>query len=277
MAEERAVGESTGPEPIRVGVFGACGRMGSTVCRAVLDDPGLALVAAIDPHHAGIDLLQVGLAGSALHVSPTADALLDAGAQVAVDFTVLDAARENLDWCADNGVHAVVGTSGFEAEELASLRVRFADSAANAVIVPNFAIGAVLMMRFAELAAPYFETAELIELHHDEKVDAPSGTAIATAERMAAASSEWADDPTQRTALPGARGAKGAGGIPIHAVRLRGLVAHQEVLLGTAGQSLTLRHDSYDRTSFMPGVLLAVRAVMERPGLTVGLDVVLGL
>jgi 4-hydroxy-tetrahydrodipicolinate reductase len=277
MADERAVGESTGSEAITVGVFGACGRMGSTVCRAVLDDPGLELVAAIDPLHAGIDLRQVGLGGSALHVSPSADALLDSGAQVAVDFTVLDAARENLDWCASHGVHAVVGTSGFDAEELVALRSRFDDSSANAVIVPNFAIGAVLMMRFAEMAAPYFETAELIELHHDDKIDAPSGTAIATAERMAQASSDWAADPTERTVLPGARGARGAGGIPIHAVRLRGLVAHQEVLLGTAGQSLTLRHDSYDRTSFMPGVLLAIRAVIERPGLTVGLDALLGL
>jgi 4-hydroxy-tetrahydrodipicolinate reductase len=143
-------------------------------------------------------------------------------------------------------------------------------------VAPNFAIGAVLMMRFAELAAPYFETAEVIELHHDEKLDAPSGTAMLTLERMAAASSDWAPDPTTKTVVEGARGGAGPAGIRVHSVRLRGLVAHQEVLLGTTGQSLSIRHDSYDRTSFMPGVLLAVRAVGERPGLTVGLDTLLG-
>ena len=133
------------------------------------------------------------------------------------------------------------------------------------------------MMRFAELAAPYFETAEVIELHHDEKVDAPSGTAMLTAERMAAASADWSPDPTTKLVAEGARGAVGPGGIRVHSVRLRGLVAHQEVVLGTAGQSLSIRHDSYDRTSFMPGVLMAVRAVRDRPGLTVGLDALLGL
>src|SRR5262249_9162871 len=150
---------------------------------------------------------------------------------------------------------------GFTDDDVANARAAFERSPANAVIVPNFAISAVLMMRFAELAAPYFDTAEIIEMHHDEKIDAPSGTAIATATRMAAASATWAADPTTKTVLEGARGGAGAGGIPIHSVRLRGLVAHQEVLLGTTGQSLTIRQDSYDRTSFMPGVLLAVKAV----------------
>jgi 4-hydroxy-tetrahydrodipicolinate reductase len=135
----------------------------------------------------------------------------------------------------------------------------------------------VLMMRFAELAAPWFETAEIIELHHDQKADAPSGTAMLTAERMAAASSEWADDPTKTVVVEGARGGTGPGGIHVHSVRLRGLVAHQEVLLGTTGQTLTIRHDSIERTSFMPGVLVAVKAVADRPGLTVGLDPLLGL
>jgi 4-hydroxy-tetrahydrodipicolinate reductase len=153
---------------------------------------------------------------------------------------------------------------------------RFDVSPANALIAPNFAIGAVLMMRFAELAAPYFETAEVIELHHDEKVDAPSGTAMLTASRMAAASSDWAKDPTEKVVAEGARGGEGPGGIRVHSLRLRGLVAHQEVVLGTTGQSLTVRHDSYDRTSFMPGVLLAIRKVLEHPGLTVGLDAFLG-
>ena len=144
-------------------------------------------------------------------------------------------------------------------------------------MAPNFAIGAVLMMRFAELAAPYFESAEIVELHHDEKVDAPSGTAMLTAERMAAASGEWGADPTKSEVVPGARGGAGPGGIHIHSVRLRGLVAHQEVLLGATGQTLTIRHDSYDRASFMPGVLLAVREIGRHPGLTVGIEKFLGL
>jgi 4-hydroxy-tetrahydrodipicolinate reductase len=260
---------------IRVGVFGAGGKMGSTVCNAVAGAPGLELVAAVDPLHSGIDLQQLGVPGTGLQVARTASALADVGVDVAVDFTVLDAARENLRWCAANGVHAVVGTTGFSDDDLTDLRTRFEASTANAVIAPNFAIGAVLMMRFAELAAPYFESAEVIELHHDQKVDAPSGTAMLTASRMAAASSDWAIDPTEKTIVEGARGGEGPGGIRMHSVRMRGLVAHQEVLLGTTGQSLSIRHDSYDRTSFMPGVLLAVRAVGDRPGLTIGLDAVL--
>jgi 4-hydroxy-tetrahydrodipicolinate reductase len=262
---------------IKVGVFGAGGRMGSTVCRAVAGDPELELVAAVDPYHEGIDLRQLGVDAAGLQVARTAGALTHANADVAVDFTVVDAARENLEWCAEHGVHAVVGTTGFSDDDLTDLSARFEQSDANAVIAPNFAIGAVLMMRFAELAAPYFETAEVIELHHDEKIDAPSGTAMLTARRMADASSDWADDPTEQIVVEGARGSAGPGGIRIHSVRLRGLVAHQEVLLGTTGQSLSVRHDSYDRTSFMPGVLLAVRAVRERAGLTVGLDTLLGL
>ncbi len=145
------------------------------------------------------------------------------------------------------------------------------------LIAPNFGIGAVLMMRFAELAAPYFETAEIIELHHDQKVDAPSGTAMHTAERMSARSSDWAPDPTTKHVIEGARGGASPGGIRIHSVRLRGLVAHQEVLLGTAGQSLSIRHDSYDRASFMPGVVLAVKSVGSHPGVTVGLDAFLDI
>jgi len=261
---------------IKVGVFGAGGRMGSTVCRAVVAAPDLTLVAAVDPHHDDVDLAQLGVDADGIRVARNPSALTDAGAQVAVDFTELDAARTNLDWCAEHGVHAVVGTTGFTETELDAIAGRFAGSGANAVIAPNFAIGAVLMMRFAEVAAPYFETAEIIELHHDEKLDAPSGTAMLTAQRMAAASDEWGEDPTRTSVVEGARGGDGPGGIRMHSVRLRGLVAHQEVLLGTAGQTLSIRHDSYDRTSFMPGVLLAVRAVGDRPGLTVGLDALLG-
>jgi 4-hydroxy-tetrahydrodipicolinate reductase len=250
--------------------------MGATVCRAVLADPELELVAAVDPMHTGLDLRQVGVDAS-LQMARHAGALLDAGAQVAVDFTVVDAARENIAWCAENGVHAVVGTTGFTPDDLERFHATFDASSANAVIAPNFAIGAVLMVRFAELAAPWFETAEVIELHHDQKIDAPSGTALHTVERMAAASSDWAPDPTTKTVVEGARGGVGAAGIHVHSVRLRGLVAHEEVLLGTAGQSLSIRHDSYDRTSFMPGVVLAVKAVPHRPGLTVGLDPLLDL
>jgi 4-hydroxy-tetrahydrodipicolinate reductase len=263
-------------DPIRVGVFGAAGRMGSTVCRAVLDAPGMELVGAVDPLHAGIDLSQLGVHGAQIQVAASAAALLDAGAQVAVDFTVLDAARENLAWCAENGVHAIVGTSGFSDAELADIASRFERSSANAVIAPNFAIGAVLMMRFAELAAPYFESCEIIELHHDQKIDAPSGTAMATAQRIAAASKEWGEDPTRTVVAAGARGGL-VNGIPVHSVRLHGMIAHQEVLLGTTGQSLSIRHDTYDRSSFMPGVLLAVQKVSGIPGLTVGLDALLDI
>ncbi len=262
---------------MRVGVLGAAGRMGSTVCRAVSEDPELELVAAVDPHHAGMDLRQVmGLDEPGLQVAADVGALAGAGAEVAVDFTEASAARSNLGWCAAHGVHAVVGTTGLEEADLDELRAVFVDGV-NCVVAPNFAVGAVLMMRFAELAAPWFETAEVIELHHDQKIDAPSGTAVLTAERMAAASAEWGQDPTRREVLPGARGGEGAAGIRVHSVRLRGLVAHQEVLLGTTGQSLSIRHDSYDRGSFMPGVLLAVKSVAHRPGLTVGLDSLLGL
>ena len=262
---------------MRVGVFGAGGRVGSTVCRAVAEDPELELVAAVDPHHVGIDLRQLLRIDSAgVQIAGDADALARAGAEVAVDFTSAAAARENLRWCAANGVHAVVGTTGLSDDDLDELRSSFTGGV-NCFIAPNFAIGAVLMMRFAEMAAPFFDTAEVIELHHDGKIDAPSGTAMLTAERMAAASQEWAPDPTTQAVVEGARGGQGPGGIRIHAVRLRGLVAHQEVLLGTTGQSLTIRHDSYDRNSFMPGVLLAVKAVADRPGVTVGLDKLLGL
>ncbi len=254
---------------IRVGVFGAGGRMGSTVCDAVGAAPDMELVAAVDPVHVGADSGQVRLAAEAHQLEV-------AGAQVAVDFTVLDAARENLRWCAAHGVHAVVGTTGFGEDELAELAELFDQSEANAAIVPNFAVGAVLMMRFAEMAAPFFETAEIIELHHDRKIDAPSGTAALTAQRMAAVSADWADDPTTTVVSPGARGGL-VDGIRVHSVRMRGMVAHQEVLLGTTGQTLSIRHDSYDRASFMPGVLLAIRKIADTPGLTIGLDALLGL
>ena len=243
---------------IRVGVFGAAGRMGQMVCAAVEADPDLELVGRVDRHGDGCELSADGIE-----------------ADVWVDFTVAPAARENVAWCAAHGVHAVVGTTGLSADDLASFRASFTRS--NCIVAPNFAIGALLMMRFAELASPWFETAEVIELHHDQKADAPSGTAMRTLERMAAASDHWAPDPTRSEVVPGARGGTGPGGIHVHSVRLRGLVAHQEVILGTTGQSLSIRHDSYDRSSFMPGVLEACKRIAAHPGLTVGLETMLGL
>jgi 4-hydroxy-tetrahydrodipicolinate reductase len=240
--------------------------MGTTVCDAVAGEDGLELVAGVDPHHVGRDVQGVTIAGDPA-------ALLDAGVDVVVDFTVVDAARENVRWAAEHGVHAVVGTSGFTAEDIDSFSAGFTRSAC--VIAPNFAIGAILAIRLAEIAAPYFETAEIIELHHDGKKDAPSGTAMHTAERLAAASATWAPDPTEIEVVEGARGGAGPAGIRVHAVRMRGMVAHEEIILGTTGQTLTLRHDSFDRTSFMPGVLLAIKKVVGMTGLTVGLDTLL--
>src|SRR3954464_2228631 len=175
---------------IKVGVFGAGGRMGATVCEAIRTAADCALVAAVDPHRSGVPV-----EGTDLTIAAEPTALVDAGAEVVVDFTVLAAARENLRWCAAHDVHAVVGTTGFSADDLDEYAELFTHTRANALIAPNFAIGAVLMMRFAELAAPWFETAEIIELHHDNKIDAPSGTAMATARRMTAASQEWGTDP----------------------------------------------------------------------------------
>lgn len=260
---------------IKVGVFGAGGRMGSTVCQAVQDDPDLELVTAVDPSYRGIDLRTVTGVDNDLKISGEAGAFERTGAEVVVDFSQRSASVANLEWLAEHGVHAVVGTTGFSDEELEAFRSSFTRS--NCVLAPNFAIGAVLMMHFAELAAPYFDSAEIIELHHDAKIDAPSGTAMLTVQRMAAASQDWTDDPTEDELIEGARGGPGPAGIRVHSVRLRGLVAHQEVLLGTTGQTLSIRHDSIDRTSFMPGVLLAVKQVADRPGVTVGLDQLLGL
>ncbi len=264
---------------IRVGVFGAGGRMGTSVAHAIALAEGLDLVAAVDPSFAGIDVGEVtGVSGKHFPVVSAPESLIIGGGpqiDVMVDFTHIDAARRNLDFCAKHGIHAVVGTSGFTEADYGAIRDLFIRS--NCLIAPNFAIGAVLMMRFAELAAPFFDTAEIIELHHDGKIDAPSGTAVSTAERIAAASQLWAPDPTRSETIGGARGAKGPSGIPIHSVRMRGMVAHQEVLLGTMGQTLQLRHDSYDRSSFMPGVILAVRRIAESDGLTVGLDRILDI
>ncbi len=253
---------------IRVGVVGAGGRMGATVCDAVVADPALELVAVVDPRAAGGQVHGLTIAGELR-------ALAEAGCQVVVDFTVADASRVTLPWLALHGIHAVVGTTGLTDADIEAFRSEFTGS--NCLVAANFAISAVLMMRFAELAAPFFETAEIIELHHDQKIDAPSGTAVTTAKRMAAASTEWAEDPTKHEIYPGSRGGVGPAGIHLHAIRMRGMVAHQEVILGSQGQTLVIRQDSYDRVSFMPGVVLACKRIADHPGLTIGLDSYLGV
>lgn len=255
---------------MRVGVLGAAGRMGRSVCQAVSVDPDLTLAAAVDPHGAGLEI-------EGLAVAADLRSLADAEVDVVVDFTVAEASRVALPWLAMHGIHAVVGTTGLSSEDLTRITEAFGSGPAHCLIAPNFAISAVLMMRFAEIAAPYFDTAEVIEYHHDAKVDAPSGTAVTTAERMAAASHRWAEDPTTLERYPGSRGGLGPEGIRVHAVRMRGMVAHQDVILGTLGQTLTIRQDSYDRSSFMPGVLLACKRIPDFPGVTLGLDAYLGI
>lgn len=248
-------------DPIRVGVLGARGRMGAQVCDAVRSAGDLAVVAMID-------------------ADDPISGLVDAAAEVVVDFTHPDAVMDNLRFCVDNDINAVVGTTGFDAARLDTLRSWLAAKPDVGVLVaPNFAIGAVLTMRFAQLAAKYYESVEIIELHHPRKADAPSGTATRTAELVAAAraAAGMPEVPDATTSeRDGARGA-GVAGLRVHSVRLAGLVAHQEVLFGTEGETLTIRHDSTDRSSFMPGVLLAVRSIVERPGLTIGLEPLLDL
>lgn len=256
---------------IRVGVVGAAGRMGGLVCAAVSQDPELELVAGVNPNHEGEP------AGESLRISSDLEALERARAEVAVDFTRPDAVMDNVRWLIEHGVHAVVGTTGVGPEELEEIGrlLEKEGGRSNVVVAPNFALGAVLMQRFAALAARFFPSAEIVELHHEGKVDAPSGTSLATARRMAQAREAAWKGPTGET-LPGVRGGE-VEGIRLHSVRLPGLVAHQEVILGGEGEVLTIRHDSLQRTSFMSGVLMAIKAVADRPGLTVGLEPVLGL
>jgi 4-hydroxy-tetrahydrodipicolinate reductase len=240
---------------IKVAVIGARGRMGSEVVKAVNEAKDLELVAQLD-------------------LGDSLDALLTSGATVAVDFTTPDSVMANLEFLISHNINAVVGTTGFDDARIAKIKAALANSKSGVLIAPNFAIGAVLMMEFATKAAKYFESAEIIELHHPNKVDAPSGTAARTAELMSAARKEAglpAMPDATTTSLAGARGAT-VGDIPVHSVRLRGLVAHQEVLLGGIGETLSIRHDSIDRVGFMPGVLLGVRKVVTHPGLTFGLE-----
>lgn len=248
-------------EPIRVGVLGARGRMGQQVCRAVDAAQDMELVAMVD---AGDWLFSVA----------------DAGAQVLVDFTHPDVVMDNVRFAIDQHIHAVVGTTGFTEERLATIRQWLADAPELGVLVaPNFGIGAVLSMRFAQMAAPFYDSAEVIELHHPGKADAPSGTATRTAELIAQARREaqlGAPPDATSHALSGARGAD-IEGVHVHALRIAGMVAHQEIVFGTEGETLTIRHDSLHRSSFMPGVLLGIRQVGGHPGLTVGLESLLGL
>ncbi|MFC5907440.1 4-hydroxy-tetrahydrodipicolinate reductase [Streptacidiphilus monticola] len=242
--------------PLRVAVIGATGRIGSEAAKAVEAAPDLELVAALGRN----DKLET---------------LADSGAQVAVELTHPDSVMRNLEYCVASGIHAVVGTTGWNEDRLGLLREWLAASPGTGVLIaPNFSIGAVLSMKFAQQAAKFFDTVEVVELHHDRKADAPSGTATRTAQLIAAARAEAGlppqQDPTTH-GLPGARGAD-VDGVPVHSVRLRGLLAHQEILLGTTGETLTIRHDSLHHSSFMPGILLGVRKVVTAPGLTFGLE-----
>ncbi|MGQ4508074.1 4-hydroxy-tetrahydrodipicolinate reductase [Dermabacteraceae bacterium P13128] len=239
---------------MKVAVFGAAGRMGQSVVAAVQETDGLSLHATVDR-------------------GDSRDAAL--GADVMVDFTVPSVTKGNVLWAIENGINCVVGTTGWSEADLAELRTALAAKPEVGVLIaPNFALGAVLAMHFAKVAARFYESAEVIELHHPNKVDAPSGTAQHTARGIAAARREAGlgemPDATEKS-LPGARGAL-VDGIPVHAVRLRGLVAHEEILFGQTGEQLTIRHDSFDRVSFMPGVVLACREIVSRPGLSVGLE-----
>lgn len=245
----------------RVAVIGALGRVGRSIVAAVEAAPDLELVATVDK-------------------DDSLDSLVEARAEVAVDFTHPDVAAGNVEFLVRHGIHAVVGTTGWTEERYDLVRGWLADSPTTGVLIaPNFAIGAVLMMRFAAQAAPFFESVEIVELHHPNKVDAPSGTAAATARAIAAARAAAASEPMPDATTQSLEGARGSevDGIPVHSIRLRGLVSHQEVLLGTTGETFTLRHDSLDVSSFGPGVLLGIRKVAEHPGLTVGLDSYLGL
>lgn len=262
---------------IRVGVIGACGKMGRMVCAAIAGDPDLTLVAAIDREHVGQPIGPlVGFPEVKAPVSDELDTVLQAEVEVVVDFTNPGSVMDNVRWAIGHAVHIVVGTTGVTDEHLVEIRRQLESEGneSNVLIAPNFALGAVLVERFATQAAKYFPAVEIIELHHDAKIDAPSGTALHAARRIVEERAEVFRGPDAES-IQGARGGD-IEGVRIHSVRLPGLVAHEEIIFGGLGQTLTIRHDCMDRVSFMPGVLMAVKAVSIRQGLTVGLDALLG-
>lgn len=261
---------------IRVGVIGALGRMGRMVCAAVADDADLNLVAAIDRSHLGDPIGPViGRSDINVRVSEEMDTLLQAEVEVVVDFTHPDVVLQDVTWCVDHAISVVVGTTGLTQKDLDTIEQAIEDEGgeSNVFVAPNFAIGAVLAERFALQAAKHFPAVEVIEMHHDAKADAPSGTALSVAEKLTHARAIEYRGPDAES-LPGARGAD-LDGVRVHSIRLPGLVAHEEIIFGGIGQTLTIRHDSLDRASYMPGVLMAVKAIATLPGLTVGLDAVL--
>ncbi len=275
-------------KPFKVGVLGAGGRMGREICRAVAADGELDLVAAVDPRFAGIDLHQVAGQGvPAIDVAPDLDALAMASVDVAIDFSLPDATEQAMPWCAEHGVHMVIGTTGIEDARMDEARKLFGrKSGPNCIVASNFAVGAVLMARFVEMAARFMDGGEVIEIHHDGKVDAPSGTSLVLMEAIASGAearsgegggAAFGRDATERYVLEGTRGGVGRSGVRVHSLRIPGMVAHHEAVFGAVGQALTIRHDAFDRTSFLPGVLLAVKAVASTPGLTLGLESILGL
>jgi len=254
---------------IRVAVLGAAGKMGRTVCGAVDADPELELVARVDP-----------FGGEGM--STSRDAVVDAGAEVVIDFTRPDAVFDNVCFCLEHGIHCVVGTTGMSEAELAKIAELASSGKANAFVAPNFSIGAVLMMHLSKIAARHLGSCEVVEMHHNQKLDAPSGTAHKTAREIAAV---WAAQgrplggehhPDEEEKVRGSRGGE-AEGIHVHSLRLQGAEAHQEVIFGAPGQTLTIRHDAMNRTSYMPGIMLAVKSVASRPGLTIGLEELLDL
>ena len=283
---------------IRVGVIGACGRVGRLVCRGIVDDPDLALVAALDRSGVGERIgHHIGRPSADVDVSEDLATLVQADASVAVDFTHPDVVMDNIRWAISHAVDIVVGTTGISEEDLKEIArlLEAGGGESNVIVAPNFALGAVLMQRFSEEAARLFPSVEVIELHHDGKVDAPSGTSLATARRIARAragadggagaeagtragtnAASGPSRPGTNESVPGVRGGE-VEGVSVHSVRLPGLVAHQEVIFGSEGETLTIRHDSIDRSSFIPGVLLAVKRVSTLPGLTVGLEPLLDL
>ncbi len=289
---------------MRVAIFGVGGSMGRESARAIENDPGLELVCGVDPRLGGTSLegvldptqkLDDSSSSSLRPIFGSVDELDSTAIEVCLDFTVASAAFDNALYCARRNLNLVIGTSGLTSEQLDTLRLEFGTSTGRCLVIPNFALGAVLMMTFAEIAARWMDQAEIIELHHDRKLDSPSGTAIATASSMTglARSNRASNTPVMergdidkqipggqefKETIAGARGAPGPNGVRIHSVRLPGLIAHQEVVFSSRGESLTIRHDSYDRVSFMPGVLLAIKSTsgLMEP-LSVGLESILGI